>query len=61
MTEAFVREHGIRLVELDELLSRSDYVSLHAPLTPETRFMIDTDALGRMKPGAIVINTARGA
>lgn len=58
--EEFARNKGIDLVGLDELLRRSDYISLHAPLTPDTRFLIDADALERMKPGAILINTARG-
>ncbi|GIV76896.1 MAG: 2-ketogluconate reductase [Litorilinea sp.] len=47
--------------DLDELLSRADYVSLHVPLTPETRHLIDERALRRMKPSAYLINTARGA
>jgi glyoxylate reductase len=47
-------------VPLDELLERSDFVSIHAPLTPETRGLIDEAALRRMKASAILINTARG-
>lgn len=52
---------GIRLVELDELLAASDYVTLHAPAMPETHHMIDARTLGLMKPTAFLINTARGA
>lgn len=51
---------GIQYVELAELLARSDYVTLHAPLTPQTKFMIDANAIASMKPGAFLINTARG-
>jgi len=47
-------------VELDELLQRSDYVSLHPPLTPGTRRMIDDAAFAKMKPTAVLINCSRG-
>ncbi|WP_199616053.1 D-2-hydroxyacid dehydrogenase [Paenibacillus alkalitolerans] len=51
---------GMSIVELDELLAVSDVVSLHCPLTPETKHMIDSSALRRMKRSAFLINTARG-
>lgn len=52
--------HGGRYVDLPELLARSEIVSLHCPLVPETRHLIDRAALRTMKPGAMLINTARG-
>lgn len=55
-----VEMSGVTCVDLDELLARSDYVSIHAPLTPETRFIIGREALAKMKPDAFLINTARG-
>jgi glycerate dehydrogenase len=48
-------------VDLDTLLSESDVVSLHCPLTPGTRELIDAERIARMKPGARLINTGRGA
>jgi D-3-phosphoglycerate dehydrogenase len=58
--EEFAREQGIARVTVDELLERSDIVSLHAPLTPENRGLINAAALARMKPTALLINAARG-
>ena len=49
-----------RAVGLDELFTASDYVSLHCPLTPDTRHLINTGSLKRMKPGAMLVNTSRG-
>lgn len=51
---------GVEYVELDELLARSDYISLHVPLTKETRHMIGAAQLAKLKPSAYLINTARG-
>jgi phosphoglycerate dehydrogenase-like enzyme len=49
-----------RAVELDELLERADIVSLHTPLLPGTRHLIDDEALHRMQPHAVLVNTSRG-
>ncbi len=52
---------GVRYVSLDELLAGSDIVSLHCPLTPQTHHLIDAAAVARMREGAMLINTSRGA
>ena len=53
-------EPGMRFVSMDELLASSDVISLHCPLTEATKGIIGEGAIGKMKPGASVINTARG-
>lgn len=59
--ETEARLGGARHVPLDELLRTADYVSLHVPLTTETRHLLDAGRLALLKPTAFVINTARGA
>ncbi len=56
-----VAERGARLVELVELLRHSDYITLHAPLAPETRHLIGRGELALMKRDALLVNTSRGA
>jgi D-lactate dehydrogenase len=51
---------GVRYVALEEILTRSDILTLHCPLTAANRHLIDATALARMKPGAMLINTSRG-
>ncbi len=58
--EAFAKENGIGRLVLDEVLTTSDFISLHVPLNDSTRHMIDAEKIAEMKDGAIVINTARG-
>lgn len=58
--DSLAARDGVEYVELDRLLSESDIISLHVPLTPETRYMIDADAIERMKDGVMLINTSRG-
>src|SRR5262245_43689243 len=51
---------GVEGVSFDDLLARSDFISVHAPLIPATRGLLDAAAFGKMKKGALIINTARG-
>jgi len=51
---------GVEGVEFETLLKTSDYVSIHSPLVPETKGLFNAEAFGRMKPGAYLVNTARG-
>jgi len=60
ISDDVARELKVTLVELEELLANSDFIALHSALTPETRSMIDAAAIARMKPGARLVNCARG-
>lgn len=60
LSEEREKAFNLTYLPLDELLPACDIVTLHLPLTEETRHLIDADAIERMKPGAILINTARG-
>jgi D-3-phosphoglycerate dehydrogenase / 2-oxoglutarate reductase len=51
---------GVDLVDLPELFRRADIISIHTPLTPETRSLINADAIAQMKPGVMIVNCARG-
>jgi D-lactate dehydrogenase len=54
-------ELGVEYVDLDQLLAESDIVTLNCPLTPDTHHLIDADAIGAMRRGAMLVNTGRGA
>ena len=53
-------QYGVKFCSLDEIYSQSDIISLHCPLTDDTRFIINKDSIAKMKDGVILINTARG-
>ncbi|MFF4213061.1 hydroxyacid dehydrogenase [Streptomyces sp. NPDC001796] len=61
VTDADAAELGVPRVELDELFTRSDTVSVHTPLLPATRGLVGRELIESMRPGAVLINTARGA
>lgn len=54
-------EMGVEYVDLDTLLAQSDIISLHCPLTPETRYLVNAQSVTKMKRGVMIINTGRGA
>ena len=56
----FAEEQRISLVTLDELYAKSDIISLHCPLTDDTKFIINAESIGKMKQGVMIINTGRG-
>ena len=56
----FVEQWRVELVELDDLFARSDFVSLHCPMSAENHHLINSQSLAKMKPGSVLINTARG-
>lgn len=58
--EAFLSAHGGQYVDLDTLFRESDFITLHCPLNEETRNLVDRARLAEMKPGAVLVNTARG-
>ena len=58
---AIAQALGVRMASLDELLEQSDFISIHLPLTPQTRHLLGAEQLARMKPSAALINTSRGA
>ncbi len=60
VSEEVGRDHGVTLVDLDDLLAQSDYISLHTALMPETESMINADTIAQMKDGVIIVNAARG-
>ena len=60
VTEEMAKEAGVKKVEMDELMTESDFISLHCPLTPDTKNLFNAEAFKKMKKTAYIINTSRG-
>ena len=60
ITEERAHQVGVELVDLDTLLAKSDYITIHTPLTKETEKMLNADAIAKMKDGVRIVNCARG-
>lgn len=58
--EEFARVNGMQYVTQDELFHRSDIITLHCPLNPDTKYIIDADSIAKMKDGVMIVNTGRG-
>ncbi len=56
-----VKDLGVRYEDLDTLLRECDVITLHCPLTPDTHHLVDAEAIARMRPGVMIVNTSRGA
>lgn len=61
ITEERAQQIGIELVDFDTLLAKSDYITIHTPLTKETENMINAESIAKMKDGVRLVNCARGA
>jgi len=60
ISKAHAREIGVKLVSFPELIRQADYITIHVPLTPETKYLINKEAISKMKDGVKIINCARG-
>lgn len=58
--EAFAKENGILKGTLDEVYEKSDFITLHMPVTTDTKYMINKESIARMKDGVYLVNCARG-
>ena len=58
--QEFAKQYNVKVVQLDELYANSDIISLHCPLTPDIKFLINKESIAKMKKGVMIINTGRG-